>query len=565
MGLCSNDSGDEFKLQQNNDRRVPMMKQAKVTVHPSYKIGRVEKRLFGAFLEPIGNWVYGGIYSPNHPSADDKGFRKDILEAVKEFDLPAVRLPGGNWVSGWDWKNSIGPVENRKAQLDLAWFQVEPNLVGHDEYIEWTKRANTEPMYTINLGTEGLKSAAQLVEYSVHPGGTYWSDLRRKHGYPDPHPVKTWYLGNEMDGHWQIGSWEKNPVGFGILTHEVSKVIKWIDNKAETVFSGTSDHHKHFPEWEMAALEQCYESVDYVSLHHYHTAPEGDIANYLNVSSIFEEYINTTISICDYIQTKLRTPKKMYISFDEYGVSFGRPVEIPFGRRGWHDVSKSYFQFAPRENVFRQHDLTKLENPGGARRFPSYQMLSALGMSSVLLTFLRHADRIKIACMTGGLRGAIAFDGMHVWKNATYYPYYQLNKWARDGMSILPVVDGPTFNTEQYALSGSVQSYAYENVQAIEAAAVHHEDREEAFIFLINRAVEDDIEVDLDVRGFEGYKLVEHIEMYTDDLNKGNSYDQPDVIKPTVNTATRMENGKVKAVTKKLSWNVIRLAKNVQS
>lgn len=537
-----------------------MLKKAKVTVHPDYKIGKVEKRLFGAFLEPIGSWVYGGIYNPKHPTADDIGFRQDVLDAVKEFDLPALRFPGGNWVSGWDWKQSIGPVEKRKAQLDLAWFQIEPNVVGHDEYIEWAMRANTEPMYTINLGTEDLKSAGQLVEYSRHTGGTYWSDLRKKYGHPDPYPIKTWYLGNEMDGHWQIGSWEKDPVGFGIRTHEISKVIKWIDNKAETVFAGTSDHNRHFPEWEMAALEQCYEFVDYVSLHHYHTAPEGDIANYMNVSSIFEDYINTTIATCDYLQAKLRTPKKMYISFDEYGVNFGKQGEVLFGRRGWQDVSKAYSQFRPREeNIFVKYDPENYVERMGMRK--SYQMLNALGISSVLLTFLRHADRIKIGCMTGGLRGAIAFNGEHVWKNAAYYPYYQMNKLCRDGISIMPVVDGPTFNTEQYALTGSCQCHAYENVQAIEAAAVHNEEKDEVNIFIINRAAEDDIEVSLDVRGFEDYKLVEHIEMYTDDLEKGNSFETPDVIKPLINSDTKIEKGKVSAVTKKLSWNVIRLKK----
>lgn len=536
-----------------------MLRKAKVTVNPDYRIGKVEKRLFGAFLESIGNTVYGGIYNPKHPTADDLGFRQDILKAVREFDLPALRFPGGNWVSGWDWKESIGPRENRKVQLDLAWFQIEPNIVGHDEYIEWAMRANTEPMYTINLGTEDMKSAAQLVEYSRYPGGTYWSDLRKKYGHPDPYPIKTWYLGNEMDGHWQIGSWEKDPVGFGIRTHEISKIIKWIDNTAETVFAGTSDHHRHFPEWEMVALEQCYESVDYISLHHYHTAPEGDIANYLNVSSVFEDYIKTTIATCDYLQAKMRTPKKMYISFDEYGVHFGKQGEVLFGRRGWQDVSKDYHQFSPRENTFTKVDPENYQERKWM--FKSSQMLDALGLSSVLLTFLRHADRIKIGCMTGGLRGAIAFNGEHVWKNAAYYPFYQMNKLTRGGISIVAAVDGPTFNTEQFALTGSCQSHAYENVQAIESAAVYNEEKEEVVIFMINRAAEDDIEIDLDARGFEGYKLAEHIEMYTEDLEKGNNAEAQDVLKPMINTDTKMENGKVSAVARRLSWNVIRLAK----
>lgn len=535
-----------------------MVKKAKIAVHPDYKVGKVEKRLFGAFLEPIGNWVYGGIYNPKHPTADDMGFRQDVIDAVKEFNLPALRFPGGNWVSGWDWKDSIGPVDKRKIKLDPAWFQIEPNIIGHDEYLEWTKRVNTEPMYTINLGTEDIKSAAHVVEYSRYTGGTYWSDLRRKNGYPEPYEIKTWYLGNEMDGHWQIGSWEKDPVGFGIRTHEISKMVKWIDHQAETVFAGTSDHHRHFPEWEMAALEQCYESVDYVSLHHYHTVPEGDIANYLNISSVFEDYIQGTISICDYLQAKLRTPKKMHISFDEYGAMFGRQGEVLYGRRGWQDVSKSYFQFAPKDNVFTKVD------PGNyveRHKFGSHQMLNALAMSSVLLTFLRHADRIKIGCMTGGIRNALAFNGLHVWKNAAYYPYYQMNLLASGGVSIQTAIDGPTFSTEQFALSGSCQCHAYENIQAIEAAVVHQEEKEEVILFLINRAVDDDIEVTVDVRGFDGYQFIEHIEMYTEDLKAENTFENPDRIQPVANTYTKMENGKVIAAVKKLSWNVIRISK----
>lgn len=189
------------------------------------------------------------------------------------------------------------------------------------------------------------------------------------------------------------------------------------------------------------------------------------------------------------------------------------------------------------------------------------QQLSALATASVLLTFLRHADRIKIGCMTGGIHSAVAFDYEHTWRNATYYPYYQLNRLCRDAVSLMPAVDGPTFNTEQYALSGSCQCHAYENVQAIEAAVAHNEEKGEVSIFLINRAVEDDIEITLDVRGFEGYKLAEHLEMYTDDLYAQNTYENPNAIVPVKNADTKMENGKITAVTRKLSWNVIRLVK----
>ena len=144
-----------------------MGKRAVITLHPRYKIGEISSRLYGAFLEPIGSMVNGMMYQPNHPSADENGLRTDVTEALKEAKLPAVRLPGGNFVSGWDWKDSIGPREQRKAHLDLAWHQIYTNEVGHDEYLKWAKLAGTEPLYTINLGSErNLNDAVYLAEYT---------------------------------------------------------------------------------------------------------------------------------------------------------------------------------------------------------------------------------------------------------------------------------------------------------------------------------------------------------------------------------------------------------------
>ena len=177
-----------------------MPRKATITVHPAYKIGDISPRLYGSFLEPIGTMVYGTMFNPKHPTADDKGFRRDFIDALRETPIPAVRLPGGNFVSGWDWKDSIGPMEKRRTHLDLAWHQYIPNDVGHDEYLQWTERVGTEPLYTINLGTGDINDAIYIVEYTNHPGGTYWSDLRRKNGHEAPYGVKLWYLGNEMDG-----------------------------------------------------------------------------------------------------------------------------------------------------------------------------------------------------------------------------------------------------------------------------------------------------------------------------------------------------------------------------
>ena len=173
-----------------------MEKEAKITVHPSFEIGEISPRLFSTFLEPIGTMVNGTMYNPKHPTADEQGFRKDVIEALKSTDMPAIRLPGGNFVSAWDWKDSIGPKEQRKVHLDPAWYQYITNEVGHDEYLQWAEKVEAEPMYTINLGTGGIRDAMDIVEYTNHEGGSWWSDLRKKNGHEKPYGVNVWYLGH---------------------------------------------------------------------------------------------------------------------------------------------------------------------------------------------------------------------------------------------------------------------------------------------------------------------------------------------------------------------------------
>lgn len=536
-----------------------MVKKAKVTVYPDYRIDKVDDRIYSAFLEPIGSWVYGGIYNPNHPAADDMGFRKDIIEAVKEFGMPAIRLPGGNFMSGWDWRDSIGPKDTRKSHLDLAWRQYEPNIIGHDEYIEWAKRANVEVMYTLNMGTADINSAIECLEYSNHPGGTFWSDLRKKNGHADPYGIKLWYLGNEMDGPWQIRSWEKDPVGYGIKVHEAAKAMKWIDPTIKTGVCGTSTPYlSTYPQWDVSVLEQCYETVDYVSLHYYHGAPIGDIGAFVNASTVFEEFIKTELASMDFVKAKMRSPKTMMISFDEYASMFNPQGKLSPGRAG-HIPHETYNEFTP-QNLNRPFRYNDPDGKAIEREHFGSDMLSALSSASIIMTFLRHADRIKVGCMTGGVRGAIAFNNEHVWKSASYYPYYQLAKYGR-GTSLMPVVDGPTFDVAGYNLNEFTQNTEYEGVQAIEAASVINEEKGEVSIFLINRDWNDAIEIDLDVKGFEGYRLVEHIEMTSSDLDAKNSFQNPDLIKPNLNSDTKLEGGKVKMLAKKLSWNVIRLAK----
>ncbi len=535
-----------------------MPKTATVTLHPAFRIGEISPRLYGSFLEPIGTMVNGTMYNPKHPTADDKGFRQDYIEALKKTPIPAVRLPGGNFVSGWDWKDSIGPLELRKAHLDLAWRQYIPNDVGHDEYLQWAERVGFEPLYTINLGTGDISDAIYITEYTNHEGGTYWSDLRRKYGHEKPYGVKLWYLGNEMDGPWQIASWEKDPRGYGIRANEVSKAMKWVDGSIETaVCVSSSPFLAHYPQWDLEVLQECYEAVDYVSMHHYHSAPPGDYAALLGGSIFFEDYINTEIALCDFVQTKCRSPKKMLLSFDEYGCMIRPGRELRHGY-GPHNLYMDHYSFPTRPYV--RHDPNNMVTMGMPPLGRHGDMPGALGNASVLLAFLRHADRVKVGCMTGGLGTLASADREHIWRNAGYYPFTQLMTYGR-GVSMRVSVDCDTFDIPGYAIDDNSQYCRHEGLPFIDAAAALDEEKGELSVFVINRNWEASNNVVVDVSGFEGWSLVEHIQLYSDDPEAANTYERPDAIVPTVNKAAAFAGGKASASLKSLSWNVFRFGK----
>ncbi len=252
------------------------MKKASLTVCSDYKTGAVDRFVFGSFIEHLGRAVYGGIYEPSHPSADKNGFRHDVIDLVKQIDVPIVRYPGGNFVSGYNWEDGVGPLQNRPKCLELAWESTETNEFGTNEFIKWCREVGCEPLMAVNLGTRGPKEASDLVEYCNHPKGTRLSDLRISHGYKKPHGVKYWCLGNEMDGDWQMG--HKTPVEYGRIANETAKLMKMTDNSIKLVLCGSSSGRaRTFGDWETTVLDLAYDKVDYISLHQYFGNGDGDL------------------------------------------------------------------------------------------------------------------------------------------------------------------------------------------------------------------------------------------------------------------------------------------------
>ena len=503
-----------------------MAQKTKMIVDKDFKLADIDKRLYGSFIEHLGRAVYTGIYQPGHPSADEEGFRQDVIDLVKELDVPIIRYPGGNFVSNFFWEDSVGPKAERKKRLDLAWRTFESNEVGLGEFANWCKKVHSEMMMAVNLGTRGTADALNLLEYCNLDTNTYYADLRRSHGVDKPYGIKTWCLGNEMDGPWQVG--HKTAAEYGHLAAETAKAMKIMDDSLEFVVCGSSNiEMPTFPQWEASTLEEAYEYVDYISLHQYYGNRRNDTADFFAKTQDLENFLHSVISTCDFIKAKKRSKKEICLSFDEWNVWYHTTDADN------DEMAKKPWQVAP-------HLLEDI-----------YNFEDAILNGLILITFLKHADRIKIACLAQ-LVNVIApimteTDGK-AWRQTIFYPFLHASKYGR-GVALTPVVSTGTHDTSQHS-----------QVTDIESAAVYNEEKGEVTIFAVNRNTENDIDFEADIRGFEGYQVKEYIVMESDDMKLANSAAASPVA-PKTRTDYTMENGIFKTVMKKCSWNVIVFSK----
>jgi alpha-N-arabinofuranosidase len=503
------------------------MKSARVVLDPSFKIGEVSPRLYGSFVEHMGRAVYTGIYEPGHPSADEHGFRHDVLELVRELGVPIVRYPGGNFVSNYDWEDGIGPPGERPVRLDLAWHSVEPNQVGVDEFAAWAEAAGTEPMLAVNLGTRSVGAARDFVEYCNHPEGTYWSDLRASHGAREPHGFKIWCLGNEMDAPWQIG--HKTADEYGRLAQEAAKAMKRVDESIELVACGSSNSEMPtFGQWEATVLEHTYEDVDYISLHHYYEDVDGDLDSFLASSVGMDDFINSVVATCDYVRTKKRTKKRVHLAFDEWNV-WERTKFKKGPRWGWQE--------APRliEDV--------------------YDVADALVVGSLIITLLKHVDRIKIACLAqliNVIAPIMTEPGGPAWRQTIFYPFAHASRFGQ----------GTVLRVEtEAALHDTVH---YGTVSLLEATATLDEEREALTIFAVNRDQREALELNGDLRAFPEYRVEEHLVLSDEDLGAANRLENPERVRPRSGGGAEVTNGHLRTVLPPLSWNVVRLRREAE-
>ncbi|WP_251153420.1 alpha-L-arabinofuranosidase C-terminal domain-containing protein [Cellulosimicrobium sp. Marseille-Q4280] len=450
---------------------------ARVALHPDFRVGPIDRRLFGSFVEHLGRAVYTGIYEPGHATADEHGFRRDVADLTRELGVTMLRYPGGNFVSNYRWEDGVGPVSDRKPFLDLAWRTVEPNLVGTDEFLQWAEREGFEPMMAVNLGTRGVEAAAALVEYCNGEAGTRWADLRIAHGRTEPYGVHLWCLGNEMDGPWQIG--HKDAHEYGKLAAEAGKAMKLVDPSISLVVCGSSSMQMDtFGEWEQTVLSYTYDVVDHVSMHAYYEELDGDRASFLGSGTAMDRFIDRVVASADAVGARRRSDKKITISFDEWNV--------------WYLESR----FPGETNLPVQRDAPRIIED-------VYSALDAVVVGDLLVTLLNHADRVPVAALAqlvNVIAPIMTEPGGEAWRQPTFHPFATTARLAQ-GEALDVRVASPTTTTKRHG-----------EVPLVTAAATHDPETGALALFLTNRSAEP-VEVDVEHLGLgveltEGWRMV---------------------------------------------------------
>lgn len=464
-----------------------------LVAHPAFTVAEVPRRLFGSFVEHMGRCVYTGIFEPGHPEADADGLRRDVLALVRELGVTTVRYPGGNFVSNHQWEDGVGPRADRPTRLDLAWHTTETNAFGLGEFQRWARAAGVETMLAVNLGTRGTREALDLLEYANHPGGSTWSDLRIAHGDVAPYDIRMWCLGNEMDGPWQTG--HKTAAEYGRLAAETGNAMRQFDPTLELVACGSS--HRGMPTfgaWEQEVLRLAYDHVDWISAHAYYEPVDGDVDSFLASGVDMDRFIEAVVATADAIGAERRSDKRIMVTFDEWNVWYASRMTPPTGE-DWPEHPRL------------------IED--------TYTVQDAVVVGSLLLSLLRHSDRVRAASIAQlvNVIGPIRTEpGGPAWQQTIFHPFAQAAALAR-GRVLDTRLDVPTMPTRRH---GDVPV----------ADAVVCEDGDTLTVLAVNRSRDTDLDLALDLSAWDGLAVAEATLLHEDDASLTNTEQHPDRVRP---------------------------------
>lgn len=494
-------------------------KSARITIDSKRVISEISPLLFSGFAEHLGRCIYEGIYDPASPQADKNGLRVDVLSALRELNFRSMRYPGGNFVSGYHWEDGIGPKDERPARRELAWQSIETNQFGTDEFIQFCREIDSEPMLAVNLGTGTIQDAANLVEYCNAPAGSKYANMRAANGHANPYGVKYWCLGNEMDGPWQIG--HLDAIEYGKKAREAAKLMRLHDDTVELALCGSSSSlMPTYPEWDRIGLELCWDLVQYHSMHYYANNLADDTPSYLSLSAEFEDYVDTVAAVLRYVKAKTRSKHDVYLSWDEWNVWY-KARENSDRRGGWAE--------AP-------HLIEEV-----------YNLEDALVVAQWLNVFLRRADVLKIACIAQivNVIAPILTTRDKVLKQTTFYPLIMFSQMA-SGNSLDLLVDAPRYETKQFG-----------DMPLLDVSASYDEAAGKHSIFVVNRSLTERIPIEICWGDVAPKRISSAHQLAGDDPKAFNSWEHPNRLTTQAIYAPRIIDGAAQMSLPPLSFTAL--------
>jgi alpha-N-arabinofuranosidase len=427
---------------------------ARIKIDIDRTIGKVDKNIYGNFVEHLGRCVYGGIYDKDSPLSDENGFRKDVLEAVKGLNVSVTRYPGGNFVSNYHWLDGVGP--ERTPRMELAWSRLETNEFGTNEFVEFAREIGTEPYFAVNMGTGTIEEAQRWVEYCNVKEGPYYAELRKKHGYSEPHNIKYWSLGNEMDGFWQMG--HLNAEDYSKKAREAAKLMRLTDPSIKFIAAGSSNYRPNADpdEWNATILHELRDVVDYIALHIYVGNPDDNYYNFMSTPRVMEQRTQVVKGMIleEMQKARRRNRDPIYIAWDEYNVWYrARTDESMKGTR-----------------ALEEH----------------YNLEDALVIAGFLNVFVRNADIVKMANMAQlvNVIAPIFTSETGMFKQTIYYPLELFAKNVR-GTSLDVFVDCDTYDTDEFFIGLGESKTKQSKVPYLDVSATYKD--EEVILCVVNR------------------------------------------------------------------------------
>ena len=446
------------------------------------QLGHIHPHIFGGFAEHLGRCLYGGVYEPDSPLADEQGFRTDVLEALGRLNMPIMRYPGGNFASGYRWMDGVGPVEARPARPELAWGAIETNCFGTNEFIQFCRKIKTEPCFVVNCGDGDMREARDWVEYCNSSQETALAKLRRKHGYEAPHNVKYWGIGNEVDGHWQIGY--KTPQEYARAYKEFAKVMRWVDPSIKLLASMISSWRSEFVERTQLLLDEAADFVDYLAIHWYVGNPDNNFAKYMTVSELLEKRISAIEGLINAMKLQRNIQRPIAIAVDEWNV--------------WYRT-----QGATSEERNNLEEIYNLED--------------ALVVAMHFNAFIRHAQSVKMANIAQivNVIAPIFTNPEGLFLQTIFYPF-ELYRRTCGNIALDPFWKGDTFSADDHTA-----------LRTLDVSASLNEADKSLTVFVVNRSQADALEttVSLDSGYFAG-DVQAHV-INGPDIKATNSFAQP--------------------------------------